>query len=93
MSNGALYGILHKRNPNSCSISWSDRVRIAWEISYAIPYMHLAPLKPIVYLDVKTMNILLDEHFTAKLSNFGLSTPIAPWETVYSAAALAQRDT
>ncbi|XVE90506.1 hypothetical protein DITRI_Ditri20bG0083200 [Diplodiscus trichospermus] len=88
MSNGTLYGILHKRSPNSCSISWSARVRIAWDISYAISYMHLAPLKPIVHLDVTSMNILLDEHFTAKLSSFGLSTPITPGETVYSWAAL-----
>ncbi|XVE90512.1 hypothetical protein DITRI_Ditri20bG0083800 [Diplodiscus trichospermus] len=88
MSNGSLYDILHRRNPNSFSISWSNRVRIAWEISYALSYMHLAPLKPIVHLNVKTMNIFLDEHFTAKLSNFELSTPITPGETVYSWAAL-----
>ncbi|XP_022744602.1 wall-associated receptor kinase-like 1 [Durio zibethinus] len=88
LSNGTLYDNLHRRNPNSCSISWSDRVRIAGEISYALSYMHLGSLKPIVHLDVKTMNIFLDEHFTAKLSNFGFSTPISPEETVHSWAAL-----
>ncbi|XVF41597.1 hypothetical protein PTKIN_Ptkin01aG0292000 [Pterospermum kingtungense] len=88
LSNGSLCDNLHKRNPNSWSISWLDRVRIAREISYALSYMHLGPLKPIVHLDVKAMNIFLDEHFTAKLSNFGFSTPISPGETVHSWAAL-----
>ncbi|XVF41595.1 hypothetical protein PTKIN_Ptkin01aG0291800 [Pterospermum kingtungense] len=88
LSNGSLYDNLHQRTPNSWSISWSDRVRIAREISYALSYMHLGPSKPIVHLDVKTRNIFLDEHFTAKLSNFGYSTPISPGETVRSWAAL-----
>ncbi|XVF30407.1 hypothetical protein REPUB_Repub16aG0054600 [Reevesia pubescens] len=88
MSNDSLYHNLHKKKTNSCSISWSDRVRIAREISYALSYMHLAPLKPIVHLDVKSKNIFLDEHFTAKLSNFGISTPISPGETVRSSAVL-----
>lgn len=88
LSNGSLYDNLHKRTPNSSSVSWSHRVRIAREISYALSYMHLAPVKPIVHLDVKTKNIFLDEHFTAKLSNFGFSTPISPGETVCSWVAL-----
>ncbi|XVF41596.1 hypothetical protein PTKIN_Ptkin01aG0291900 [Pterospermum kingtungense] len=59
-SNGSLYDNLHKRNPNSWSLSWLDRVGIAREISYALSYMHLGPLKPIVHLDVKKLLTAID---------------------------------
>uniref|UniRef100_A0A2N9ELD0 Protein kinase domain-containing protein n=1 Tax=Fagus sylvatica TaxID=28930 RepID=A0A2N9ELD0_FAGSY len=67
----------------TCPISWLDRVRIATETSYALCFMHCGRSRPIVHLDVKSSSILLNESFTAKLSNFGSAVSIAPGEDYF----------
>uniref|UniRef100_M4CR60 Protein kinase domain-containing protein n=1 Tax=Brassica campestris TaxID=3711 RepID=M4CR60_BRACM len=54
-------------------INWSSRLRIAMEAASGLEYLHTGCIPPMVHRDVKTTNILLDEHFKAKLAHFGLS--------------------
>ncbi|EOA12916.1 hypothetical protein CARUB_v10025892mg, partial [Capsella rubella] len=54
-------------------ISWSTRLRVALEAAQGLEYLHIGCKPPMVHRDVKTANILLDESFKAKLSDFGLS--------------------
>ena len=67
----------------TCPISWLDRVRVATETSYALCFMHCGRSRPIVHLDVKSSSIVLNESFTAKLSNFGSAVSIAPGEDYF----------
>ncbi|XP_060672293.1 probable LRR receptor-like serine/threonine-protein kinase At1g05700 [Ziziphus jujuba] len=71
MANGNLQK--HISVGSSRILKWEDRLRIAIEAGQGLEYLHDGCKPPIVHRDVKCTNILLNENFQAKLSDFGLS--------------------
>ncbi|VVB00535.1 unnamed protein product [Arabis nemorensis] len=72
MAKGDLKEILSGKHGSSV-LRWGTRLKIALEAAQGLEYLHKGCRPPIVHRDVKTANILLDEHFQAKLADFGLS--------------------
>ncbi|KAL5475203.1 hypothetical protein EMCRGX_G027275 [Ephydatia muelleri] len=72
MKNGSLADcLLGKKN---IPLPWSVRVNIAVEIATALNFLHtINKPKSLVHGDVKSSNILLDDHCVPKLSDFGLA--------------------
>ncbi|KAG6717172.1 hypothetical protein I3842_04G084800 [Carya illinoinensis] len=70
MSNGSLADLLFRApmRPN-----WNQRVRIAQDVARGILYLHEECEAPIIHCDIKPHNILMDEFWTAKISDFGLA--------------------
>ncbi|KAL6858854.1 hypothetical protein ACP4OV_017856 [Aristida adscensionis] len=74
--NGTLYQLIHGR-PQGSRVSLTTRLKIAHETAEALAYLHSWASPPIIHGDVKSPNILIDENYTAKISDFGAST-LAP---------------
>ncbi|KAM3761511.1 hypothetical protein ACB098_01G273600 [Castanea mollissima] len=72
MSNGSLdRWVFHKNH--EMLLDWKLRKKIIIEIARGLSYLHEECRQKIVHLDIKPHNILLDENFNVKISDFGLS--------------------
>ncbi|KAL7208079.1 hypothetical protein ACSBR1_029939 [Camellia fascicularis] len=75
IQNGTLSQHIHDPN-EEFPLSWEMRFRIATEVADALSYLHCAASIPIYHRDMKSTNILLDDKYKAKVSDFGISTSI-----------------
>ncbi|XP_059594816.1 G-type lectin S-receptor-like serine/threonine-protein kinase SD2-5 [Vitis vinifera] len=55
------------------ALDWQTRRKIILDIAKGLSYRHEECRQKIIHLDIKPQNILLDESFNAKVSDFGLS--------------------
>ncbi|XP_052477311.1 wall-associated receptor kinase-like 6 isoform X4 [Gossypium raimondii] len=78
--NGTLYDLIHNQN-EELPLTWEMRLRIAIEIANALFYLHSAASAPIYHRDIKSSNILLDDKYRAKVSDFGTSKSVALEQT------------
>ncbi|KAI4355560.1 hypothetical protein L6164_004320 [Bauhinia variegata] len=76
MANGNLQGHISGRGSNAKFMTWGDRLHAALDAAQGLEYLHNGCKPPIIHRDVKSTNILLNENFQAKLSDFGLSKVI-----------------
>ncbi|XBJ13781.1 hypothetical protein VPH35_005904 [Triticum aestivum] len=73
---GNLDGILHNNN-KAATLNLDVRLSIAASAADGLAYMHSQTSTKILHGDVKPANILLDDNFMPKISDFGISRLIA----------------
>ena len=76
ISNGTLFQLIHDQN-GEFPFPWYMRLQIASEAAGVFAYLHSSSSVPIYHRDIKSTNILINEKYKAKLSDFGLSRSIA----------------
>lgn len=72
MCNGSLDKWIFHGN-RDLALGWQSRRKIILDIAKGLSYLHEDCRQKIFHLDIKPQNILLDEDFNAKVSDFGLS--------------------
>ncbi|KAJ4890046.1 wall associated kinase-like 4 [Raphanus sativus] len=76
LPNGDLCKRLHHDESDDFKMTWEVRLDIAVDIAGALSCLHSAASFPIYHRDIKTTNILLDEKYRVKVSDFGTSRSV-----------------
>ncbi|PIA58553.1 hypothetical protein AQUCO_00500461v1, partial [Aquilegia coerulea] len=69
MVNGSLENFLF----GSSKLDWKKRIQIVFGIARGLAYLHEDCSSQIIHCDIKPQNILLDESYVARISDFGLA--------------------
>ncbi|KAM3222322.1 hypothetical protein P3L10_021592 [Capsicum annuum] len=69
MVNGSLDRWIYNKNQEN-GLTWQ---RIITDIAKGLAYLHDECSQKIIHLNIKPQNILLDQNFNAKISDFGMS--------------------
>lgn len=78
MGNGSLDKWIFKRKKDNDSVlDWETRFNIAVGTAKGLAYLHEDCDVKILHCDIKPENVLLDDHFEAKVSDFGLAKLMA----------------
>lgn len=87
MPNGSLEFIYSDRSKNEVWFGWERLHEIAFGIARGLEYLHGECKTRIVHFDIKPHNILLDQEFCPKISDFGLTKLCPPKVSILSMVA------
>ncbi|KAL6320827.1 hypothetical protein AAG906_008827 [Vitis piasezkii] len=87
MPNGSLDKFVFLDQGNNIPLSWERLYKIALGVGRGIEYLHQGCDMQILHFDIKPHNILLDEDFTPKVSDFGLAKLYSTDESIVSLIA------
>ncbi|KAF5191654.1 Pr5-like receptor kinase, partial [Thalictrum thalictroides] len=84
MPNGSLERFIYNEKTSDTPLGWEKLYQIALGIATGLEYLHRGCNTRILHFDIKPHNILLDEEFIPKISDFGLAKLCPTKESVVS---------
>ncbi|KAK2999776.1 hypothetical protein RJ639_023266 [Escallonia herrerae] len=88
MPHGSLEKYIFPREEGTIFLSYEKIFDISLGVARGIEYLHQGCDKQILHFDIKPHNILLDENFTPKVSDFGLAKLYATDESIVTLTAV-----
>ncbi|CAL9206689.1 unnamed protein product [Musa hybrid cultivar] len=85
MANGSLEKYIFSDKPKA-TLPWGKLFQVAVGVARGLEYLHRGCNSRIVHFDIKPHNILLDEDFSPKISDFGLARLCSQKESIVSVA-------
>ncbi|EHA8591631.1 G-type lectin S-receptor-like serine/threonine-protein kinase SD2-5 [Cocos nucifera] len=73
MAKGSLDRWIFQNNGEGSQLDWDKRYNIALGTAKGLAYLHEDCDSKIIHCDIKPENVLLDENYVAKVSDFGLA--------------------
>ncbi|XBI64694.1 hypothetical protein VPH35_044755 [Triticum aestivum] len=73
VNNGNLEQWLHGAMRQHGVFTWDNRMKVVIGTAKALAYLHEAIEPKVVHRDIKSSNILIDDEFNGKVSDFGLA--------------------
>lgn len=87
---GSLEGVLHERiKGDGLRLDWAARKKIAIGSARGLAFLHHSCIPHIIHRDMKSSNVLLDEDFEARVSDFGMARLVNALDTHLSVSTLA----
>lgn len=71
--NGSVESHLHDQDKETAPLDWDARMKIALGAARGLAYLHEDSNPRVIHRDFKSSNILLEDDFTPKVSDFGLA--------------------
>ncbi|PKI55701.1 hypothetical protein CRG98_023917 [Punica granatum] len=81
VNNGNLEEWLHGAMRQHGTLTWEARMKAILGTAKALAYLHEAIEPKVVHRDIKSSNILIDDEFNAKVSDFGLAKLLGSGES------------
>ncbi|KAK6937680.1 Serine-threonine/tyrosine-protein kinase, catalytic domain [Dillenia turbinata] len=78
LPNRNLHDLLHETRAGKPVLNWARRHKIALGIARGLAYLHAGLDTPITHGNVRSKNVLVDEFFGARLTEFGLDKLMIP---------------
>ncbi|XP_071701256.1 protein STRUBBELIG-RECEPTOR FAMILY 3-like isoform X2 [Rutidosis leptorrhynchoides] len=76
-SGGTLQDALHSDDDYKKKLTWKARIRMALGVARALEYLHEFCEPPIIHRNFKSVNVLLDEDLSVRVSDCGLAPLIS----------------
>ena len=67
---GSLYDVLRSSTLGPDWLKWKQSIAIARDIAIGLEFLHE---NGVIHRDIKSLNVLLDQHLSAKISDYGLA--------------------
>eukprot|EP00256_Glycine_max_P063992 XP_014634021.1 putative kinase-like protein TMKL1 [Glycine max] len=73
-----LHDLLHEAKAGKPVLNWARRHKIALGMARGLAYLHTGLEVPVTHANVRSKNVLVDDFFAARLTDFGLDKLMIP---------------